>query len=92
MGGIQKNTAFTASTNLNILCDVDLGNELLCCLVLYRHALLYWIEAMYASMARILGAIAITTSRQQKFWSYLSESYAVGIPSLSRITWWTDGP
>ena len=47
-GGIQKNTALMASTNLNVLCDVDLGNELLCCLVLYRHALLYWIECTWA--------------------------------------------
>ena len=62
-GGIQKNTALMASTNLNVLCDVDLGNELLCCLVLYRHALLYWIEAMYMGMARILGTITIATSR-----------------------------
>ena len=41
--GIQKNIAFAASTNLNVfkLRDVDLGEELLCCLVLYRRALLY---------------------------------------------------
>ena len=41
--GIQKNTAFAASTNLNVfkLRDVDPGEKLLCCLVLYRHALLY---------------------------------------------------